>query len=106
MKTGRRLKTVHEHTRARSQQRMTTGGDRKEQGSLTSYFNQPAARALARLRASPQAHSSGRGPINLGCFVVDLWERHLDYRAPYSDASTCATANAPLINDELSSNYQ
>jgi len=26
--------------------------DQKEQGLLTSYFNQPAARALARLRAS------------------------------------------------------
>jgi len=25
--------------------------DQKEQGSLTSYFNQPAARALAHLRA-------------------------------------------------------
>jgi len=31
--------------------------DQKEQGSLTSYFNQPAARALTRLRASPQACS-------------------------------------------------
>ncbi len=29
----------------------------KEQGSLTSYFNQPAARGPARLRASPQAQS-------------------------------------------------
>jgi len=31
--------------------------DQYEQGLLTSYFNQPAARALARLRASPQARA-------------------------------------------------
>jgi len=36
---------------------MTTEEIKTEQGSLTSYFNQPAARALARLQASPQARS-------------------------------------------------
>jgi len=88
LKTGRRLKVVHEHTRARSQQRMTTGEIKKSEAHwLATSTNLPPERS--RVCEPVQKHALGVFPVLMDLLGPVLGESRLPSSLSASMLSVC-----------------